>query len=239
MKTQYDNEQDYFLPYHWLIKRNDFYNGGVEYFGYLEIIKRIIFDKFKNRRGYHLDIGCGDGKALDFIVSNTNLKSTGIDLSNRAVNFAKMMCRSKVHTFRVQNLFEIEDKYDLITAIEVLEHIEKDELNLFVRKISMLLDTYGYFICSVPHVQHFSSSSLKKVLLKNGFNNVEMIFQHNMKYDFRFTKNKLWKAIFKLLKNKYFTITIFEKYLCNKYFQKWNIVKSEREAGRLICIAQK
>ena len=60
-------------------------------------------------------------------------------------------------------------KYDVVTSVEVLEHIPPDKLNQFVHSIADLLNDNGYFILTVPHknkqlnekhYQHFTGAEV-------------------------------------------------------------------------------
>lgn len=250
INDQYDNDNDYTVPYHWLIDERDFYEGGVEYHGYLKILRELIKEINRgNSQIDHLDVGCGDGKTLDYISEDQNLNSKGIDLSAKAIEFSKIMCKNKDYTFTQQNLFDLNENYQLITAIEVLEHIDLDILDKFVEAIYNRLSAEGTFICTVPsnnfpqvhpgHVQHFSITSLTELLEKHGFKIITIISQHNMNYDFRFSKSRIRRILFKLMRNRFYSVTIFGHFMRKRYYQRWNIVEKEKDAGRIICVTSK
>jgi 2-polyprenyl-3-methyl-5-hydroxy-6-metoxy-1,4-benzoquinol methylase len=247
--SNYDNNKDYYYPYHWTINENDFFYSGVMYFGYLRIISDKISKLGCNGKN-HLDIGCGDGRATSFLCKKNNLVSKGIDISSRAIAFAKLMDDSGDITFSSEDLFTIDVKYDIVTAVEVLEHIDINTLSKFTSKICQLINNNGYFICSVPsinlptslhrgHVQHFDSESIASLLIDSGFRNLEMFYQHNMNFSFFFTKNILIRILYSMIKNRYFTINAFEGILSRQYYKKWNVCQSEHNAARIICVAQK
>jgi len=247
--SEYDNNKDYVFPYHWSIKEHDFYDSGVMYFGYLKIISEQMA-KLGCQGKKHLDVGCGDGRATSFFCSNNQLESKGIDISSRAIAFAKLMGEHPKIEFSNENLFDLSEKYDLVTAVEVLEHIDKEMLPDFIRKISQLVNSNGYFICSVPswniptslhsgHVQHFDAQTLQALLSQGSFSKTNIIYQHNMKYSFFQNKNPLFRGFYSLLRNKYYTINAVERKLAKLYYRFCNVCNSEQDAGRLICIAQR
>lgn len=247
--NNYDNNKDYVFPYHWAIKENDFYDSGVMYFGYLKIISEQI-SKLGCNGKKHLDVGCGDGRATSFFGNNNKLKSKGIDISTRAIAFANLMADYNEVKFSTENVFDIDSSFELITAVEVLEHIDRNSLLEFTKKICNIVEDNGYFICSVPsvniptslhrgHVQHFNSGSISSLLTNAGFTKIELIYQHNMDFSFFLTKNKIFKMLYSLAKNRYYRINAFEGILSRQYYRKWNLCKSEHNAARIICIAQK
>lgn len=246
---KYDNNKDYFTPYHWVIKENDFFYSGVMYFGYLKIISEIITQLNLNGKS-HLDVGCGDGRGTSYFHTNNNLISKGIDLSDRAISFAKLMNEGNNIQFSTENLFDIDTKYDLITAVEVLEHIEINVIEDFTKKIYETVNDCGYFIFSVPsvniptslhrgHVQHFNKENLVSLLKNAGFTQVETLFQHNMNFSFFLTKNPIVKIIYSLIKNRYYTLNALQGLLSRAYYMRWNRCEDEHNAARIICIAKK
>lgn len=73
-----------------------------------------------------LDVGCGDGYLCSVFLGKGINKITGVDFSSKRIEFAKK-------TFPGINFMEgsayslpVEDNsFDLVTAIEILEHLEK------------------------------------------------------------------------------------------------------------------
>jgi len=250
-KNNYDNNVDYFLPYHWTIREHDFFTSGVMYFGYLKIIDSLIKKYTNTEQIKHLDIGCGDGRAtLYFNDNNPNLESTGIDLSDRAIAYAKLLDISQKVNFTTKNLFEIDEKYNLISMVEVLEHIDIDILENFLKHVNKILLVDGLLILSVPslnlptylhkgHIQHFSENSLRALLGKSDFEITQTTYQHNMNYSFFLSKNLIVRAVYKLIKNKFYTLNIIEKVLYRIYYKFWNIVKKENDAARIIMVCKK
>ena len=89
-----------------------------------------------------LDIGCGRGELVIYHALNGG-KATGADFSEEAIRLAlaragelKAGCSFIVSSFEKidENL-----KYDRITALDFIEHISKDESNIFFRKCFNLL----------------------------------------------------------------------------------------------------
>ncbi|WP_230742988.1 class I SAM-dependent methyltransferase [Methanooceanicella nereidis] len=101
-----------------------------------------------------LDVGCGEG----FVTQYLNLKnSTGIDISNNALIFARKInkntnfCRSSIYKLPFKD-----ESFDLIMALEVLEHLEDPDSALCeIKRISR-----KYCLLSVPNEPYFRIMNL-------------------------------------------------------------------------------
>lgn len=105
-------------------------------------------------RKYILDIGCGNGKTLEYF-NDPGVSLSGVDLHD-SLNVA---CKEDID-FHVVDLnfdplpFENSSK-DLVFALQVIEHLE----NPFyvMREVSRVLKDDGIFIFSVPNPYNLSS----------------------------------------------------------------------------------
>ena len=97
----------------------------------------------------------------------------GLDYSTKAINLAKAF--NPQLDYRCLNILKEEfvERFDVVTAIEVLEHIPINELDFFIDRIITSLKPNSTFILTVPHknvpledkhYQHFTSDSLKELL---------------------------------------------------------------------------
>ncbi|MBI4652313.1 class I SAM-dependent methyltransferase [Candidatus Desantisbacteria bacterium] len=239
---EYDNNIDYASPYHWNIDRSDL-NGGVEYFGYIELVANKCKELASKKI---LDVGCGDGKATDVIQKITNADVTGIDISDRAIAFAQLL--SAKPAFKNINIFDIEDSFDTVIMIEVLEHLEADMALKFLKKIYQIMKDSGSLIITVPsnlfpmlhpgHVRHFNKNDLEKVLNSSGFIIKEVIFQHNMLFDRRFGISFPIRTMLRLLSSRFFKSSVLDRVL-SKIYNKYFNITIEKYAGRIIAIAKK
>lgn len=118
--------------------------------------------------GNILNIGFGSGN-LEAVISQKigmrNFRWEGIDISVKSVKDAQKKykgCRfytGDIRTYKLKNQY-----YDVVLALEVLEHIQPFELIKVVRKIYKSLKPGGKFIISVP-----LNEGLEQ-MLKNGIN---------------------------------------------------------------------
>lgn len=178
-KTQ---ESQYELPYHYLVEYSEDkislsknWGWAIEYLGRL----RLIIDTLKDKNfSSYLDIGCGDGKLISLLSQRYDKKFLGLDYSQKAIELAKIMNNNPNVDYKVFDMFEdnLDLSFDIVSMVEVIEHIQPERLELFLYKSSLLLNKDGYFIGSVPskilkmpskHFQHFDIDSFKDILNKS------------------------------------------------------------------------
>lgn len=121
--------------------------------------------------GSHLDIGCSMGELLKRVARGKDIKSVGVDPDPKWTKDVTNLYRS---------IDEVEGKFDLITMIEVLEHLNKPQEML--RKIKERMSPGGVLIVEVPnrraylvafnypqHVVAYDVGALGRLLVKCGF----------------------------------------------------------------------
>ena len=158
-------EDEYSFPYNYLTSLNNnvpsIYKRlgwGYEYITYIDFIANYIEEKIKPIS--LLDIGCGDGFLINNLKYNKTKKINGIDLSKKAILFAKAF--SNGYNFYCKDLFDIKEKYNTVCLIEVLEQIKQanfeivDQLRLY--KKSKLLERL------IKFSQNQNSKTLKKIV---------------------------------------------------------------------------
>jgi 2-polyprenyl-3-methyl-5-hydroxy-6-metoxy-1,4-benzoquinol methylase len=223
-------DNQYSFPYHYLayiekdtprLSRN--LQWGFEYLSYmLTIIEFLREKKYRNI----LDVGCGDGYLLNMIQDDSEKK--GIDLSERAINLARGLSHGA--EFKLQDVASVEDTYDVVTLVEVLEHIPDSEVEDFMVDTLKCVREGGYFVISVPttvvpisekHYRHYDEELLSKHVESCGSLVLEKemrVFRKNHTTLFlrRLMNNRLWtinspsvlKLLWKIHKSKYMYGTV-------------------------------
>ena len=121
-----------------------------------------------------LDIGCGDGTIIDFIVKNNSpSKIVGIDISKEAVNITKKKGHEAFEMDILSENFESflnNNEFDCIIITEVLEYIVDPE------KVLMILGKFDYktIYISIPNSGYY----LHRVRLLFGQFPLVMIYIH-------------------------------------------------------------
>jgi len=171
-------EDKYRLPYHW------FPEDRLPRFTRQEK-QRIVFDMIHQgvrepvRR--YLDVGCGDGRWTFDVHAflGAGVEARGIDVSERAVGFARLISpHVDFHVFAGRELPFEDHTFDLVTSIEVIEHIEDDGEALHLTEIRRVLGPGGLLVLTTPsrllpmpphHVRHYSVERLRELLASCGF----------------------------------------------------------------------
>lgn len=169
---QYDGRQ-YTSTVHWA--------WGHRYLGGLT----VAFDAIcKQDVSSLLDVGCGDGRFLREAKERLpHCSMLGVDVSIQAIRLASAM--NPDIAFRCQDITTdtVNETFDVVTMIEVLEHIPPATVPCFLDAVRQKVAPKGRLVLTVPHsnktvsskhYQHFTADSLKRALA-NAFVSVEVI----------------------------------------------------------------
>lgn len=137
-----------------------------------------------------LDIGIGRGEMLT-CMRNWGYAYQGVDISPSTVRFCQALGLNCLVVEDTQSwLVENQGKFSLVTCLDVLEHVPRNQTIGFLKAIRASLTSDGQAIIQVPnlqspfgylhhfndftHVSGFVEHSLAQVLLAAGFK--EMVF---------------------------------------------------------------
>jgi len=144
-----------------------------------------------------LDVGCGTGVGID-ILSKTARKVNGIDVDYKL----------QKENIEIKNIAEVNSKsYDIVTAVDVIEHIEedinfiKDLIRVARHKIFITTPNYTASRCSWPyHVREYMPHQLVQLfqekgsyrLYKGSCKGDEVYKVQNMKLYYFFNKSRVF-----------------------------------------------
>ncbi len=228
-KEQQIQEEAYKIPYHWFM--NPLNCGGRIYFGYVNIVLNLIGGLKGSKI---LDAGCGDGRFLGEMKVRGATNLYGLDYSERAVSFAKILVpEASIQTGDLFSLPYEDNFFDVIFMIEVLEHIQLDKVNNVLGELRRVLKKEGEIIITVPsnkkpvdakHYQHFSEISLVETL-EPFFELKEMVGQDKAGFSFL-------KFFYEFLDNQYWLLRPFAMryniHIWPKFFNKCAVNKGNR-----------
>lgn len=149
-----------------------------------------------NPKDHVLDIGCGDGKVMERILSS-GATAEGLEISERSLKIAKKKGLS-VHKINILEPWahKLESKFDIVVAGEIIEHLY--DTDMFLQQIRKVLKKGGKLKLSTPnvaslgrriyllfgknpmlefrlgkdeagHMRYFTFAALKELIESNGF----------------------------------------------------------------------
>ena len=143
---------------------------------------------------YILDAGCGSGYGSNILADYCH-KVIGIDISSETIEWCNNKYGNKENLEFLQGSLEKlpfdDNVFDCVINLEVIEHVNEDIQEAFLKEARRVLKSDGFLIISTPnkriytdesnyknpyHVHEFYPDEFKK-FLKNEFSNVRMYNQ--------------------------------------------------------------
>ena len=164
-----------------------------------------FINKFDNPKV--LDVGCGLGFLLSAVKSKFR---TGLETSSFAIKYIKEhFPEIEIITGDTDDLRKIDNKFDIIIAYHVLEHL--NDPNKFIKNIKNRLNKSGKIIIGTPIIETF---------LSNYFNKNYRLYNKSHKIIFN---EKTLKKIFE--ENNLEIIKIEKPFFKTNYFNLTNILR--------------
>jgi len=91
-----------------------------------------IFRKYINKNDKILDVGCGVGRNLKLLKLAGFNNIHGTDISDKMLSITKGEGFNVINNVEVDNFSE--NKFDVLLFSHVIEHINEDEIQIFVEK---------------------------------------------------------------------------------------------------------
>lgn len=106
-----------------------------------------------NKNARILDIGCGYGNLLLFLQKKGYSQTVGIDLSSEQVEKARQLGLQNVFCADVFDfLAQPQQPYHCIVALDVIEHLSKEELQRLLATLSDVLAPNGIVLFRTPNM---------------------------------------------------------------------------------------
>jgi 2-polyprenyl-3-methyl-5-hydroxy-6-metoxy-1,4-benzoquinol methylase len=243
-------EKKYDYPYHYMpfIGRKGFaYRGrflkwGFEYLCYIMHAKEIIDPLNASSL---LDVGCGTGRFIS-LLSPEIKRILGVDLSPKAILFAKAFFNNNREgniEFLESDVSNINEEFDVVTAIEVLEHVPDQDVHCFLKTLEERVKPNGYILISVPtvnyrliekHYRHYNISLLEQQV-NEATNSLKVI-----KVDYVYRETKATRLYNLFTANKLYFL---ESRHLNRIY--WNYIwrklrfSREREGKHMVVLIKK
>jgi SAM-dependent methyltransferase len=158
-----------------------------------------------------LDVGCGTGANLEMLANFG--ESEGVDVSDDALEF----CRAKglkAHKGLAEKLPFADESFDVVTALDVVEHLDDDVAGL--KEMHRVLKTGGKTLIFVPAFMWLWGVQ-------------DDISNHRIRYTKKQIVERLQKAGFEIERATYANWTFFAPILAGRTLMKLTGIKPESE----------
>jgi SAM-dependent methyltransferase len=141
-----------------------------------------------------LDVGCGTGATMGFLERYGEV--TGVDVSPQAVKYSHGQGRTRLCLADGGHLPFVEGSFDLVTALDLLEHLEQEPAGL--REMWRVLKSGGRLLAVVPafpflwsdfdsfsgHYRRYTSSLLRDSIESAGFEVTRLSYFNTVLFPF-------------------------------------------------------
>jgi 2-polyprenyl-3-methyl-5-hydroxy-6-metoxy-1,4-benzoquinol methylase len=132
-----------------------------------------------------LDVGCFAGSFLSMIPASSFERQLGVDILRSQIEYANAHYGTAFRRFRhlsaIAELEVLDEMFDCITLIEVIEHLTTDEAALLLRLIARKLKPGGRLVLTTPN--YCSTWPVLEVVL-NRLSEVKYEEQHITKFNY-------------------------------------------------------
>ena len=177
----------------------------------LESFLARIIEKSKTRNPRILDVGCGTGGNLEMLGKFG--AAEGVDVSDDALAF----CRAKglkAHKGLAEKLPFADESFDVVTALDVVEHLDDDAAGL--KEMNRVLKNGGKTLIFVPAFMWLWGVQ-------------DDVSNHRIRYTKKQIVERLQTAGFKIERATYANITFFAPILAGRTLMKLTGIKPESE----------
>ena len=149
-----------------------------------------------------LDVGCGTG--INFSILSRYGTAVSTDSAQDALSFSKERGVDKLVRSRVESLPFANESFDLITALDVLEHID-DDLSALI-ELRRIMKNDGTIFITVPAYGFLWSEH-------------DEALHHRRRYAASELRNKLTRCGFRVQRISYYISTLFFPILMARFLQ--------------------
>ncbi|HEY0322457.1 MAG TPA: class I SAM-dependent methyltransferase [Pyrinomonadaceae bacterium] len=171
-----------------------------------------ICDRIKDRRPKILDVGCGTGANL--VMLGEFGEAHGIDVSHDALSFCRARGLENVRHGAAEELPYEDGTFDLVTALDVVEHLDDDAAGL--KEFRRVLRPDGRILLFVPAFMFLWGVQ-------------DDVSHHRRRYTLPGLLKAVREAGFEIERSTYANITFFLPILLVRKFMKLTGIRTETE----------
>ncbi|HJZ83405.1 MAG TPA: methyltransferase domain-containing protein [Pyrinomonadaceae bacterium] len=187
------------------------------YVGRRRIIEAFVQDicaGLKPGRPRILDVGCGTGANLKMLGAHGEV--AGVDISQQALEFCRQRGLETVRFGAAESLPYEDESFDLVTALDVIEHLDDDLTGL--REIGRVLRPRGRLLLFVPAFMFLWGVQ-------------DEVSNHRRRYDRADLVRKVSEAGFEIEQISYANVTFFLPVLVVRWIMRIFKIRAETEYG--------
>jgi 2-polyprenyl-3-methyl-5-hydroxy-6-metoxy-1,4-benzoquinol methylase len=144
-------EGERFVPKHPSMRIDE--SSPVDFGGFYKFASQFVNAKSV------LDVGCGYGYGIEYLLRKGAASCVGLDYSEKAIKFAKRIYQDsnlQYYVMDANNLSYFNDQsFDVVLSIEVIEHLP--DANKHISEISRVMKTGGILVLSTPNKEMTSA----------------------------------------------------------------------------------
>ena len=107
----------------------------------------VVCQKLRLSAGQRvLDIGCGWGSFARYAAEHYDVEVVGITVSKEQQKLARKRCRGFPVEIRLQDYRELDESFDRVVSMGMLEHVGVKNYRTFLRTIAACLSDEGLFV---------------------------------------------------------------------------------------------
>ncbi len=173
-----------------------------------QIIRKILAYYSSSERGERvLDVGCSEGAAIE-VLNQEKFKVVGIDIEDQALEFCKKRgLQNQILKAHIDNLPFLSESFDIVTAFDVMEHLDDDLKALC--ELKRVCKSKGIILLTVPAHQWLWSNN-------------DVAYHHKRRYSLKGLKTLIKQAKLEMEKTSYFNTFLFPVFVVVTLMAKYS-----------------
>jgi len=190
------------------------------FLGRKKIIESVLKSRLSCSNLKILDVGCGSATAISVLSGFGRL--FGVDNSDVAINFCRQLNYFKVKRGNAAGLPFPKKSFDLVAALDLLEHIRDD--GKVLREFNRVCRKGGGLIITVPAMPLLWGRS-------------DVLVDHFRRYQKNELRKKIELAGFRVKKLSYFNFFLFPLYLVWRFKENFKqVIKKSYRTGSVLTV---
>lgn len=106
-----------------------------------------------------LDLGCASGMLTGYLKGKGFAEVVGVDLNASLIEQASSAVDAKFVCADALDFLRSQERFDIIFLLNIIEHIERDELTVFMTTVCEALQPGGFAVVRTPNMSHVMAAA--------------------------------------------------------------------------------